>query len=865
MGKVTAKTNSTLDGQYGPCRERLSVLGQVQGVGFRPFVYRLAQQLHLHGRVGNDSHGAFIEIQGSANTIAEFKRRLFTELPPLARIAQLQTTPMICRHDEANFRIEASVDDADCQDAEMTPDVALCAECRAELFDPTNRRYHYPFINCTNCGPRYSIIRNVPYDRPNTTMAKFTMCPACQAEYNTPTNRRFHAQPNACQDCGPRVWFQINAINTNNFPNQEKLDHGSIQDQDPIRRCVQWLQAGKIVAIKSIGGFHLACRADDDAAVRMLRERKSRETKPLAIMATNLQTAHQLAEIDATAAAALTDITRPIVLVSRKKQSHSIANLLHVSSFVAPGADLLGLMLPYTPLHELLFAEGLGPVVMTSGNPSEEPLCCDNNEALDRLSHIADAFLLYDRDIERRIDDSVILAAPLSTPSSTRLMPIRRARGFAPAPIRVPIHTNEPILAVGAELKSTICMLTGNTAVVSEHLGELSNVAAYRHFVATIEQFQRLLRIRPRAIAYDLHPDYSSTRFALRYAHEFGLPAIGVQHHHAHIVSAMAENELTGRVLGIACDGTGFGTDNTGFSVNSAIWGCELLIANEQDFTRVGHLRYVPLLGGDAAARETWRPAVALLHDAFGKQWTQAAETILNAASLDTIPRPAMDWARARLAHAHSAEQLPRTSSLGRLFDGVAFLLGLANANHHEAQAAMALESAARRAPFEKSTKSAVPLAYKIRESRQNQRAGRDINQDADQNQNHHVPLELSVLELDVRPMIRELVAAQQKGDHIAASTAESTATLAARFHETITSGLAEMAVIVARREGLQRVVLSGGCFANQLLLRSLMERLVAAGLQVITHREIPTGDGGISLGQAVCAAARMKKATANE
>jgi hydrogenase maturation protein HypF len=755
-------------------------------------VYRLAAQMGLTGLVGNDSHGAFIEIQGPAGGIEQFKARLRNELPPLARIEDMRTEP-IPLVTEARFRIETSATDGT-QDAEITPDVATCADCRRELFDPADRRYRYPFINCTNCGPRYSIIQGVPYDRPKTTMSPFLMCPACQAEYGDPGNRRFHAQPNACPVCGPHVWL-------------EEKD-STKTDRDPIGRCAELLRAGRIVAIKGLGGFHLACRADSDEAVATLRARKSRESKPLAVMVANLDAVRQIADIDESAAAAMTDVTRPIVLVPKQIDRLEGGPTPRISEHVAPGTDMLGVMLPYTPLHELLFAEGLGPMVMTSGNPTEEPLCCENEEALRRLSHIADAFLLHNRDIERRVDDSVVLSAtePGATGAlSHAIVPIRRARGFAPGPIRVPVTANVPVLAVGAELKSTVCVLAGNTAIVSEHLGELANAKAYRNFVATVERFQQLLRIEPGAIAYDLHPEYAATRFALQYAKDRGLRPIGVQHHHAHVVGAMAENGLTGKVLGIACDGTGFGTDG-------AIWGCELLVSDETSFERAGHLRYFRLAGGDAAARETWRPAAGLLHDALGDEWRTAIAPLLQ-----RVSREAIDMTHARLA---GPARLPLTSSLGRVFDAVAFLLGIADENHHEAEAAMALEATARRA------KSAEPLTYRIV-------GGEDgLN---------------TPLELDVRPMIAQIAAAGH--------THGDVAVLARAFHETIAAGLADMAARIAAKHRINRVVLSGGCLANRLLLGSLTTRLRASGLQAYTHRLVPTGDGGVSLGQAVCAA----------
>ncbi len=730
--------------------------------------------------MGNDIHGAFIEVEGPAAAIDEFERRLRGELPPLARITQL-TGSSVASVGEATFRIIHSTSIGE-QDAEITPDTATCADCLRELFDPADRRYRYPFINCTNCGPRYSIIRAVPYDRPNTTMARFTMCPLCQAEYDDPANRRFHAQPNACPVCGPRVW----------------LSDGSGREipGDAIRLCAERLRDEAIVAIKGIGGFHLACRADSDETVARLRERKAREAKPLALMVASIDAARAIAEVDEVAAVELTGSVRPIVLAPKRPGAV-------VSSLVAPGNDCLGIMLPYTPLHHLLMAEGLGPLVMTSANPTDEPLCSRNEEALERLATIADAFLMHDRDIERRVDDSVVKI--MEEAGRRVIVPIRRARGLAPAPIQVPVESPAVVLAVGGELKSAVCVLSGRQAVLSEHLGELENPAAFRNFTTTIEQFKKLLRVEPRLVACDMHPDYAATRFAAT----LGLPVARVQHHHAHIVSCMAEAGISGRVIGVSCDGTGYGTDG-------AIWGCEVLACDEADFERAGHLRYYALPGGDQAARETWRPALSLLWEMFGPAWRERAEP--QAARVD---QQALEMTERRLAR---SGRMPRTSSLGRLFDAVAFILGVCDRNRYEAEAAMTLEAMAREAG------PADVLAYAIENT-----------------DDGHRPMVC-----DVRPMIRDLVNGLAGG--------ESIGRLAAAFHETCSRMLADVVEHVGVRTGLCRVLLSGGCFANRLLLERLTERLRAGGFEVISHREVPTGDGGIALGQAVVAAERLRR-----
>lgn len=778
-------TVSQARGQGPLVRRRFDVRGRVQGVGFRPFVARLAAELQLGGLVGNDPRGAFIEVEGPAEVVDVFADRLSRELPPLASISQLAPQPIAPRN-QPTFRIVLSKHEGE-QKAEIAPDVATCPDCLAELFDPNDRRYRYPFTNCTNCGPRYSIIQAVPYDRPNTTMSRFIMCPACQAEYDNPLDRRFHAQPNACPVCGPHLWLT-------DF-------QGQPVSGDPVRVCAEWLRCGAIVAIKGIGGFHLACCADNDMAVTRLRKRKAREAKPLAMMVPSLEVARDIAEIDESAALEIEGMLRPIVLVPQRPDTY-------ISRHVAPDNAYFGLMLPYTPLHHLLFAEGLWPLVMTSANPTEEPLCCDNEEAGRRLSGLADAFLMHNRDIERRVDDSVMLAVEpggAAKESLSRVVPIRRARGYAPEPIPLPDEAPEPILAVGGELKSAICLLNGRDAVLSEHLGELSNPVTYRHFLETIDRFKALLQVEPRVVAYDLHPDYAATRYACA----LDLEAIGVQHHHAHIVSCMADNSIRGEVIGLACDGTGYGTDGS-------IWGCEILVGDEASFTRAGHLASFPLLGGDMAAMETWRPAAGLLHEAFGGLWRSQADFALQRVEAD-----ALTLAEQRLA---GEARVINTSSLGRLFDAVAFLLGLCDYNQYEAEAAILLEAVARQ------TRQAKPLAYSIEETGPTG----------------------ETFVLDAAPMIREIVAGMLAD--------RSEGILARAFHETLAMMLTEGANRAAEQYGINRVVLSGGCFVNQLLLERVSTRLLASGREVFAHRRIPPGDGGLALGQAASVAASLRR-----
>jgi hydrogenase maturation protein HypF len=757
----------------------------VQGVGFRPFVCRLARDLELGGLVGNDAQGAFIEVEGAATSVVTFETRLAAELPPLATISEIRGEPRSLLHEHAFRIVESTTTGA--QQAEIAPDVATCDDCVRELFDSSDRRYRYPFINCTNCGPRYSIIQGVPYDRPNTTMARFAMCPECQAEYDDPTNRRFHAQPNACPVCGPRICLM-------DFAGQEVSGNA-------IRICAEWLRCGAIIAIKGIGGFHLACCADNDMVVSRLRRRKLREAKPLAMMIGTLDAARELAEVDEAAASELAGTVRPIVLVPRRPD-------VNISHHVAPDGDYFGLMLPYTPLHHLLFAEGLCPLVMTSANPSEEPLCRDNDEARERLARAADAFLLNNRDIERRVDDSVVLS--LGSTGGGRaippVVPLRRARGLAPEPIPLEVEAPEPVLAVGGELKSAVCLVKGREAVLSEHLGELSNPVAYRNFVETIEQFKRLLDVEPKVVAHDLHPEYASTR----YARGLNVTRTEVQHHHAHVISVMADAGLSGPVVGISCDGTGYGPDG-------AIWGCEILCGDEAGYERAAHLAYYPLLGGDAAAREGWRPAVALLREAYGETWREEAEY-----ALKRVEAEALQLAGQRL-EAGSRAWVP-TSSLGRLFDAAAFLLGVCDENRHEAQSAMSLEAVAR------SMGPGPLLEYEV--------------EDPDDKEGPAL--------LDVRPLIRELVSGMRTG--------RDEADLARAFHETIAVMLADAAHAAAERRGLNRVVLSGGCMVNQLLLGALVRRLEEAGLDVHVQRRVPPGDGGIALGQALAAVERVRR-----
>ena len=766
-------------------RIHLAVRGQVQGVGFRPYAYRLAAELGLTGVVANDSRGVRLEVQGGASALEEFCRRLGAELPPLASIVGLDRAEAAAVPGERMFRILPS-EGGEVADAQVTVDTAVCPQCLAELADPADPRHRYAFINCTHCGPRYTIVRRIPYDRPNTTMADFAMCSLCAREYADPASRRFHAQPIACPRCGPSVWL----VDT----------HGrQIVCDDALATAADMLASGRILAIKGLGGFHLACRADDDHAIGRLRRRKGRDEKPFAVMAADLAAAERLVAMDDAARKLLAGPLAPIVLLPRRPDAA-------VAPSLAEGLDCLAVMLPYTPLHHLLFALGLPPMVMTSGNISEEPLIKDNDAAIAHLATIADALLLHNRPIQRRIDDSVVQYRP-----GGRSTVFRRARGYAPTPVHLPhLPAGAPeVLAVGAELKNTICLLARGRAVVSEHIGDLTDGRTYRHFIDTISHLETLFDVRPQLLAADMHPAYLSTQYATRrhrgeLAGREALPLVSVQHHHAHVAACLAEHGRGGPVIGLACDGTGYGTDG-------AVWGCEVLAADLADFRRLGHLRYLALPGGDAAAVETYRPALAALFDAYGDRCLEVADRC----RLGAAPE-----AREAVVEMLSfGANCPPASSLGRWFDVVAALAGVAAANGYEAQAAMKLEALAR---------GDVAEGY---------------------------PYEIvsgGPFEIDLRAMVRAIV------DDVAGGA--EAGVIAARFHNTVAAFLADSARRAREATGLGVVALSGGCFANRYLSARLEGQLAADGFEVLTHRSIPCNDGGVALGQAAVAAARWAR-----
>ncbi len=763
--------------QMAALRKAIDVTGIVQGVGFRPFVYRLANVCCLTGFVANTPAGVKIEVEGPADRVEEFLDRLPKEVPPLANITSISLRDAELEGSDA-FRIVSSRL-GEPPKALISPDVAVCDDCLREMSNPRDRRFRYPFINCTNCGPRFTIIRDIPYDRPRTSMAAFHMCRACRAEYDDPANRRFHAQPNACWDCGPQVQL-LSAIG-------ERMDVA-----EPIRETARLLQEGKIVAVKGLGGFHLACDAKNEAVVDLLRDRKRRVEKPFAIMVRRIEDVERICTMNELSRKQLLSRQRPIVLMPRKPEAG-------VASGVAPRNGFVGVFLPYTPLHHLLFSSGQSDaLVMTSGNLSEEPISIDNVEALRCLRNIADAFLVHDRDILRRCDDSVVRV------SFGQPQILRRSRGYVPVPVALE-SDSEPVLAVGGELKNTICVVRGSEAFLSQHVGDLENLESYAFFEEAVAHFQRILEVQPKVIAHDLHPDYFSTKWALE---REGLEHIPVQHHHAHIAACMAENHLDGKVIGMALDGTGYGTDG-------AIWGGEILLADYAMFERMAHFEYVPLPGGAAAIHEPWRVAVSFLVKHYGNKINA-----LNLPFLTGIDPHKLDVV---LQMAQREVHSPRTSSCGRLFDAVAALVGLRSTVNYEAQAAIELEMAA----HDSTDEGVYPLDLI------------SVN---------------SGWQIGTRSLFDWLIADIGKS--------ASVPDMSRRFHNGLAAVLVELAEKIRAQRELSRVCLSGGCFQNVLLFESVLSALREKQFEVYFHSEVPAGDGGISLGQALVAA-RLLKANA--
>lgn len=735
----------------------IRVKGIVQGVGFRPFVYQLAHQYHLNGFVTNSEHGVEIEVEGQEKNLSEFLRDLKHKAPPLSHISGIEHHEIEWQQSK-DFTIHESRR-GDKPATLISPDIAVCPECLQEMFNPADRRYRYPFINCTNCGPRYTIIESIPYDRPYTSMKHFQMCPACQAEYNDPMNRRFHAQPNACPECGPSLSLY-------------DAQKNEIHSEDPISDCIKMLQSGLIVAIKGLGGFHLACDARNESAIQTLRERKHREEKPLAIMVRSLERARQFCHINAQEEALLCAKEAPIVLLQKSGEI--------LAPSLAPGNARLGVMLPYTPQHHLLLSSELDALVMTSANLSDEPICIENEEAFERLSAIADAFLIHNREIYLRCDDSVTMLM------AGKMRFLRRSRGYVPKPITLQ-SKGAPVLGVGAELKNTVCLLKDDQAFVSQHIGDLVNLEAYEHFQKTIAHFERIFETRPELIVHDLHPNLLSTTWA---SEQQDVPTLAVQHHHAHLASVMAEHQLKNPVIGIICDGTGYGTDGS-------IWGGEVLIGTPAEIRRFACFEPMPLPGGDSAIKSPWRIALAYLYKTYGNN----IPNLKGLQGLDT--QPVLDMLAQNI-------NSPLTSSAGRLFDAVAVISGGKSQIRYEAQAAI---------EFMQRCHSLLDPSFEI-----------EIKNNA------------GLYHMMITPIIRSLVEAVHEGIE--------PSTLSNRFHHTMIELFRTITIQAKHETGIKQVVLSGGVFQNHILFEGLILALEHAGFEVYTHHQLPTNDGGISLGQ---------------
>jgi len=759
------------------CVQRLSVVirGAVQGVGFRPFVYRLATESGLSGWVANTSGGVLIEVEGPPESLERFLGRLRDERPPRSFV-QSQEHRVLDAADYDGFEIRHS-DPTGAKTALVLPDIATCPDCLAEILDPADRRHRYPFTNCTNCGPRFSIIEELPYDRPKTTMKRFTQCDRCCAEYDDPLDRRFHAQPNACPDCGPRLrmWNAAGDV----------LADG----ETALVETVKALGRGSVIALKGLGGFQLLVDARSEDAVRTLRQRKLREEKPLAVLFPSIDDVREHCHLAETEERILTGPEAPITLLRRRSPDDGIAPA------VAPGNPFLGVMLPYTPLHHLLMRDAGYPIVATSGNLSDEPICTDEHEAVERLGTIADLFVVHDRPIARHVDDSVVRVV------AGRPQVLRRARGFAPLPIVLPAgKPMAPMVAVGAHLKNSVAISLGRQIFISQHIGDLDSEPARDAFRRVIDDLGRLWDLEPRAVVCDEHPDYVSTR----YATESGSRVLRCQHHYAHVLACMAENEVTAPALGVSWDGTGLGSDGT-------IWGGEFLLAKGQSFERVAHLRTFRLPGGESAIKQPWRTAIGLLYEIYGDDLFEMADL----APLRGRPQRELDLLRTVLRRGVNA---PVTSSAGRLFDAVSALLAPRERIAFEGQAAMELEFA-----LDESA-AGEPYPIEVRDSP----AGGAI--------------------VDWEPMVRAILDDLSEG--------VPPGRISTRFHDALVEAIAA----VARRVGEPRVVLTGGCFQNRYLTERSEARLRRDGFHVYWHQRVPPGDGGIALGQLVSAAAAAEE-----
>jgi len=751
-------------------RAEIRITGIVQGVGFRPFIYRLAQTHAIRGWVLNNVKGVFIDAEGEDGKLDQFIRDIPSLAPSFSKIESLEVHyPELLGY--TAFEIRKS-EEAEDKFVLISPDLATCNPCLEELFSPDDFRHRYPFINCTLCGPRVTIIRDIPYDREKTTMAPFRMCPVCKKEYEDPLNRRFHAQPNACPVCGPSLRLVDKA--------------GNEVSGDPLQKTLELLEKGKIVAMKGLGGFHLACNAKDEVAVSLLRARKFREDKPFAVMCRDFKEVKEHCEVTEEEEKLLGSVERPIVILRKKKDSP-------IAFSVAPHQNTLGVMLPYSPLHHLLLHGSLKTLVMTSGNVSDEPIAYKNEEATVRLANIADGFLLHNREIHMRCDDSV-----------TRVFEgkpyiLRRSRGYVPFPMKLSFPL-EMVLACGGELKNTFCLTRDQYAFVSHHIGDLENLETLNSFRQGIEHFKKLFSIDPKAVVYDLHPDYLSTQYALSISE---LPKVGVQHHHAHIVSTMVENGISGDVIGVALDGTGFGTDGT-------VWGGEFLQVNFRDFTRMAHLKTVPMPGGTMAIKEPWRMAMVYLSEVFGEE--------VKGLKIDLIKR--INFEKWDILHQTIVKRMnaPRTSSMGRLFDAISSILSVRDEVHYEGQAAIELEMIA----------------------------------DPDQSDLYPFTIEKGSHPMVIDPdgIIRGVVSNLVEG------TGRSK--ISGRVHQTIAQLIIDACEAIRTVSGLNRVALSGGVFQNMILLTSVTRGLRHSGFEVYTHQLVPTNDGCISLGQAVIGHMRL-------
>lgn len=769
-------------------RMQISARGLVQGVGFRPFIYNLATKFSLAGFVQNDTNGVFIDVEGRNESIKEFLDHLIKSPPPHVIIEDIRYRSFPPRGYKEFVIEESAIKEGDT--TIVSADISICQDCFNEIHNPTDRRYRYPFINCTNCGPRFTIIKDTPYDRANTTMSSFPMCPDCSKEYYDPQNRRFHAQPNACPVCGPQLTLY----------SSEGL---KVHTRDPLSTVCNLLKGGKIVAVKGVGGYHLACDAMNSTTVSLLRKRKNRDDKPLAVMMENIGTIRQFCHVNGKEEALLLSAQKPIVLLRKTSRCT-------LSPEVAPEHKYLGVMLPYTPLHYLLLKESGLSLVMTSGNMSDEPIVYNDSNAFARLKGIADYFLTHDREIFIRCDDSVVRV------NEDKETIIRRSRGYAPFPLRLQYTFTRPTLACGAFLKNTFCLARRNHAFLSHHIGDLENTETLNSFELSIEHYKELFSIEPEIVAYDLHPEYLSTKYALTQNDK--ILKIGIQHHHAHIVSCMAENGINNKVIGVAFDGLGYGDDGN-------FWGGEFLVADFSGYDRAGHLDYVPMPGGEQAIKEPWRMAVSYLYQIYGDNIPLIPHTspLLSAEKTDgELNRAKIEILLKMLLHRINS---PLTSSMGRLFDGVASILGLHHSVSYEGQAAIKLELI------------------------------------ADEYETGSYPFDIDVIAGARCNMPLHIVHWGQIIEHIVNDLKSKTANsvISAKFHNTIANMTLQVCTILRNSLGLNDVVLSGGVFQNNFLSSRLIRKLSSNDFKVYFPQKIPCNDGGISLGQAVIASERCR------